>query len=116
MHEVDTYNSEQTPEVRKLFIHMGDILQELVPEATQGLSYAMPCFLYKGKGLMAVLVTKKFLSLYPYSGKTVATLEHELKDFECTTGSIHLSLEKPIPDSLLRKIIQTRVQEIDLKK
>jgi|BarGraNGADG00212_1021973.scaffolds.fasta_scaffold126066_2 uncharacterized protein YdhG (YjbR/CyaY superfamily) len=41
---------------------------EVVPEAEEGTSYAMPALLYRDKGLIATVRAKKFLSLYPYSG------------------------------------------------
>lgn len=41
------------------------IARETVPEAEEGMSYTMAALMYRGKGLIATLRTKKFLSLYP---------------------------------------------------
>ncbi|QIM16121.1 hypothetical protein G7067_06310 [Leucobacter insecticola] len=40
--------------------------REVVPEAEEGLSYAMPCLMYKGKGLIAVMNTRKHIGVYPF--------------------------------------------------
>ena len=91
------------------------IAAETVPEAVEGTSYAMAALLYRGKGLVATVKGKKFLSLYPYSGNVIARLGDALTDFETTSGSIHYSAEHPIPDDLLRRIIEARRAEIDEK-
>lgn len=91
------------------------IAREVVPEAEQGTSYGMPALVYRGKGLFSTLRAKKFLSLYPYSGAVLAGLAEELADFETTTGSVHYSAERPVPDDLLRRIVQRRRDEIDAR-
>ncbi|GAA3879320.1 hypothetical protein GCM10022381_22050 [Leifsonia kafniensis] len=91
------------------------IAREIVPEAEEGTSYAMAALLYRGKGLIAALRTTKFLSLYPFSGSVVAANLDVLADFETTSGSIHFSAEHQLPDSALRRIIQSRRTEIDAK-
>jgi len=64
-------------------------------QTEQGISYAMPALLYRGKGLIATVCVKKFLSLYPYSGAVFASVLHELGDFETTSGSIHYFVKPP---------------------
>jgi uncharacterized protein YdhG (YjbR/CyaY superfamily) len=91
------------------------VARELVPEAEEGTSYAMPALLYRGTGLIATLRAKKFLSLYPFSGAVVASVADELTGFETTSGSIHYSIEHQLPDAVLRRIVEARRAEIDAK-
>lgn len=91
------------------------VAAEVVPEATEGTSYAMAALIYRGKGLIATVRAKKFLSLYPYSGSVLADLAADLTDFETTSGSLHFSVEHPVPDELLRRIVELRRAEIDAK-
>jgi uncharacterized protein YdhG (YjbR/CyaY superfamily) len=91
------------------------IARDIVPEAEEGISYAMAALIYRGKGLIATVRTKKFLALYPYSGAVVAANLGALGDFETTSGSIHYSAEHQIPDATLRRIVQARRAEIDAK-
>jgi uncharacterized protein YdhG (YjbR/CyaY superfamily) len=93
--------------------HIYAIARDLVPESEEGTSYAMPALLYRGKGLIATLRAKNFLSLYPYSGAVVALVTDELTGFETTTGSIHYSTEHQLPDAVLRRIVEARRAEID---
>ena len=46
---------------------------EVVTEAEEGTSLGMAALIYRGKGLIATTRTKKFLSLYPYSGAVIAS-------------------------------------------
>ncbi|WP_395657467.1 iron chaperone [Nocardioides sp.] len=91
------------------------LAREVVPEAVEGTSYGMAALLYRGKGLVATVRTKKFLSLYPYSGNVVAALAADLTGFGTTSGSIHYSADHPLPDDLVRRIVETRRAEIDAK-
>jgi uncharacterized protein YdhG (YjbR/CyaY superfamily) len=87
----------------------------LVPEAEEGTSYAMAALIYRGKGLIAAVRAKTFLSVYPFSGAVIASSLDVLADFETTTGSIHFSVGQQLPDAALRRIVQARRAEIDAK-
>src|SRR6476620_6584398 len=89
------------------------VAREAVPEAEEGTSYGMAALLYRGKGLVATVRGKQFLSLYPYSGAVVSLLAEALEDFETTSGSIHYSAEHSLPDGRVREIVQARRAEID---
>jgi len=91
------------------------IAREVVPEAVEGTSYGMAALLLHGKGLIATVRAKHFLSLYPYSGQVLAKLSAELGDFETTSGSVHYSADHPLPEALLRRIVEERRNEIDAK-
>lgn len=91
------------------------VATEVVPEAVEGTSYGMAALVYRSKGLIATVRARKFLSLYPYSGAVLSDLAAELNDFETTSGSLHYSVEHPVPDDLLRRIVTRRRAEIDAK-
>ena len=91
------------------------IARDVVPEAVEGTSYAMPALLYRNKGLVATVRTKKYLSLYPYSGAVIAYVLDVLNDFETTSGSIHYSAQHQLPEAVVRRIVQARRAEIDAR-
>jgi uncharacterized protein YdhG (YjbR/CyaY superfamily) len=90
------------------------LAREVVPDAEEGTSYAMAALLYRGKGLIATVRAKKFLSLYPYSGAGTASVLEELSDFETTTGGIHYSADHQLPNAIVRRIVEARRAEIDV--
>jgi uncharacterized protein YdhG (YjbR/CyaY superfamily) len=118
MSSIDDYLTTVTPAEKAELERIRQIVQETVPGTEEGVSYGMPAYMYKGKAFLSAMVNKNFLSIYPFSGKTIDTLQDKLSDFECTSGSIHFSLEKTISEDLLKEIITTRLAEIEqsLKK
>ncbi len=114
MSVIDDYLSKLDQTKRPIVENMYSIIRKTVPTATEELSYGMPAFKYKGKGLIAIMANKNFLSLYPFG--SIERLGLDLSAYECTTGSIHFSVDTPIPDNLLRKIITARLQQIEADK
>ena len=113
MGEVGAYLSTVDGADRDALERVYAIAREVVPEAEEGTSYAMAALLYRGKGLVATVRAKKFLSLYPYSGAVIASVLETLSDFETTSGSIHYSAEHQLPDAIVRRIVEARRAEID---
>lgn len=111
MSVIDDYLATLDGPEKATLERMYNTVRQLVPDAAEELSYAMPAFKYKGKGLVAIMSTRKFLSLYPFGN--IENLGLDLSAFEGTKGSIHFTPEKPIPEGLLRKIIEARVRQID---
>jgi uncharacterized protein YdhG (YjbR/CyaY superfamily) len=110
---IDDYFATITPDQKAAFQQIREIVMQTVSPTEDGLSYAMPTILYKGKGLVSCMANKNFLSLYPFSGKVVDKLKEDLKGFETTTGSIHFSIKKPLSEELIKKIVSLRVAEIE---
>lgn len=115
MGTVGTYLSTIEGPDRAALERLYAIALELVPAAEEGTSYAMAALMYRGKGLIAAVQAKKFLSLYPFSGAVVAANLDVLTNFETTTGSIHFSVEHQLPDAAVRRIVQSRRAEIDAR-
>jgi uncharacterized protein YdhG (YjbR/CyaY superfamily) len=111
---IDDYIASLSGPKKAVIDHMYSIVRQVAPSATEEVSYAMPAFKYKSKGLVAIMANKNFLSLYPFG--SVYNLGVDVSAYECTSGSIHFSVEQPISDSLLRQIIIARMRQIDSAK
>ena len=112
MSVIDDYNATLSGNEKQIVEHMVGLVRQWYPDTTEELSYNLPTFKYKGKGLIAIVANKKFMSVYPFSGATTGELAELLKEYECTTGSIHFTTEHPIPDELLKIIVEQRVKAI----
>lgn len=86
---------------------------ELVPDAVEGVSYGMPALLYRDRGLVAVAVTAKGYSLYPFSGQVIATLAHELGEVTRTKGAVQFTDARPLPPGAFDALVLARRAEID---
>jgi uncharacterized protein YdhG (YjbR/CyaY superfamily) len=54
---------------------------------------------------------KNHCSFFPWDSKTVEQFKEELTGFKTSAGTIQFTPEKPIPNDLLKKIIERRIKE-----
>jgi uncharacterized protein YdhG (YjbR/CyaY superfamily) len=88
------------------------IAKEVVPDATETLSYGMPTMQYKGKSFLGFDAHTNHIGIYPFGGEEIEVFKDKLKDFGLSKGSIRVQYDKPIPESLLKEIIKHRIQRI----
>lgn len=91
--------------------HIRKIIQSVVPkEATEVISYGMPMFKYNGM-LVGYAAFKNHCSLFPTGSGVIEKYAKELKGYRTSRGTIQFPPDKPLPDSLIKKIVKTRVKE-----
>jgi uncharacterized protein YdhG (YjbR/CyaY superfamily) len=84
------------------------------PEATEGISYGIPTFKYKGM-LASFAAFSDHCSLFPGSGPTIE-FKNELKNFQTSKGTIRFAPNKPLPATLLKRLMKVRIAENERKK
>ncbi|MFZ3275830.1 MAG: DUF1801 domain-containing protein [Candidatus Sulfotelmatobacter sp.] len=84
------------------------------PEATEGISYGIPTFKYKGM-FASFAAFSDHCSLFPGAGPTIE-FKNELKNFQTSKGTIRFAPDKPLPAALLRKLVKARIAENERKK
>jgi len=90
------------------------IIKSLVPDAEETIRYMIP--VYKHKGLLVGYgASKNKCSFFVMSQDVLKEFEEEVKDFETTNVSIRFTLDKPIPNELITRIVMARVAENELK-
>lgn len=87
-------------------------IKSVCPEAVEVISYSMPAFKYKGRQLVGYAVAKERCSLYPWTNSIVVRLKDELEKFSTSKGTIRFTPQKPLPVSLIKKIVKIRMEEI----
>ncbi len=117
MGTIDDYLGTLDETDRAVIAHVYAVAGEGI-ETEQGMSYAMPALLYRGKALLSVMRTKKHLGLYPFSGRVpqvVAAALDPLADdgVERDKGTIRFQPEHPLPDDVIRQIVAARIAEIE---
>lgn len=79
-------------------------------EATETISYRIPAFKYKGI-LVWFAAFSDHCSLFP-TASVIAEFKDDLKRYSTSKGTIHFPLDKPLPVTLIKKIIKARVAQI----
>jgi uncharacterized protein YdhG (YjbR/CyaY superfamily) len=85
-------------------------IQAAAPKAEECIAWELPSFRLE-KFLVAFGAAKNHVSLYPMSGAIIKEFAAELKDFETSKGTIRFHPDKPIPATLVKKIVKARIKE-----
>ncbi len=80
------------------------------PKAEEMMNYGVPYYKYMGP-LICYGAYPKHLSLYAVSKKLLAFYAAELKPFKIVGTTVHFTPEKPIPLTLLKKIVKDRMKD-----
>jgi uncharacterized protein YdhG (YjbR/CyaY superfamily) len=97
---------------RSCLRHVIDIARQLLPEATEGMSYGMPALRLDGKPLIGVAAAAKHLSVFPFSPGVVDAVAARLDGYSLSKGTIRFTARHPIPDDVVEDIVRLRQAEI----
>lgn len=100
---------------RGILSGIADRARELLPDVTEGVSYAMPALLYRGRPLLAVRETARHLALYPYSGAVVTAVAPLLDPGSFSSGAIRFSAQRPLRGDAIDRVVLARRDEIDAR-
>lgn len=110
----DEYLSRVPEDKRKALENLRAVIKSIVIDAQEVISYQLPSFKYKYR-LVGFGITKNNCSFYVFSNTLLKRFKHELEGFDYSVGTIHFSPEKPLPESLVRKLVMERMIENDEK-
>jgi uncharacterized protein YdhG (YjbR/CyaY superfamily) len=102
------------PARSKLHQMRAAIRSAVPPEATEAISYRIPAFKYNGP-LLWYAAFSDHCSLFP-TAAVIAAFEKELKRYTISKGTIHFPVDKPLPATLIRKLVKARVAQKVQKK
>ena len=108
---IDEYLVDASPSSRALLQKLRETIHALVPEVEECISYGMPAFRYQGRIIAGFQATSKGCSYYPFSGTTLKTLAGDIEPYSKTKSALHFGLDKPLPASLVRKLLKARMAE-----
>lgn len=108
---VDEYLAGIPEPAQSTLKHIRKVIQSVVPkQTTEVISYRMPMFKYHGM-LVGYAAFKDHCSLFPTGSGVIEKFRKELKTYSTNRGTIRFPAEKPLPDSLIKKIVKARVAE-----
>lgn len=114
MGDVDSYlagltSGDERTELRRLH----RLISRHVPDVGQRTSYTMPCYTYRGVPVAAVMVRKKHIAWYPFSGTVLPRLAERLADYSHSAGTLRFTAATPPDDDLVTQLLDIRMREID---
>ncbi|MEW6059409.1 MAG: DUF1801 domain-containing protein [Actinomycetota bacterium] len=112
---VEEYLAALPERQRAALERLRETIKTAAPQATEGISYQMPAFKYRG-ALVAYAAFKDHCSFFPMSSKLIEMHKDELKGFETAKGTIRFQVDKPLPPALVRKIVKERIAQNEGRK
>ena len=106
--EVDAYIASFPKPAQAALEQLRQWIQKLAPEAQEQMSYRIACFKHHGV-LVGFGATENHCSFYACHATILDSFKEELKGFKYSGGTIHFAPEKPIPFSLVKKLVQQRI-------
>ncbi len=113
---IDEYIALLPKDVRDVLEELRKVIREAAPEAEEAISYGMPAFKLKGRGLVYFAAWKSHVGFYPGGPSAIEAFKKELAPFKRSKGTVQFPLDKPVPFDLVRKIVEFRVKENEAKK
>jgi len=106
---IEEYIYSAPAEVQEKLWQLHQAIKVAAPGAAEALKWSMPAYSYQ-KILVTFAVFKKHIGFYPMPS-AIKAFAKDLKDFKTAEGSVQFPLDKPLPISLIKKIVKFRVKE-----
>lgn len=109
---IDEYLAAVSADQRATLEKLRKTIRAAAPRVEECINYGIAAFRMNGECIAGFGASAKQCSYYPMSGSTVASLKDDLKNYKTTKGSVQFQPDKPLPATLVRKLIKTRIAEI----
>jgi uncharacterized protein YdhG (YjbR/CyaY superfamily) len=108
---VRAYLKTLTPEQRSAVQKLRETIAAAAPDADEGITYSMPGFLLDGKGFVAYAAFNDHFSFFPMSTRAIDAHRDELGSRVTGKGTVRFEYGRPLPTTLVKKLVRTRRSE-----
>ena len=106
---IEEYIYVSPADVQERLWKLHECIRTAAPNATEGLKWRMPSYSYL-KILVTFAVFKKHIGFYPMPS-AIKSFAKELKAYKTAEGSVQFPHDKPLPLTLIKKMVRFRVKE-----
>jgi uncharacterized protein YdhG (YjbR/CyaY superfamily) len=103
---IDEYLAQIDPAKRTALERLRKDILAVIPTAEECISYQLPGFRLDGRVLVWFGATARHCSFYP--GGVVEQFRDALAAYDTSKGTIRFDPERPLPASLVRKLVKAR--------
>jgi len=103
---IDEYHSSFPKNVQDILENLRKTIKQIAPQATETISYNIPTF----KNIVSYAAYKGHIGFYS-GAKSITVFKDELAKFKTSEGTIQFPIDKPLPLTLIKKIVKFRVDE-----
>ncbi|MFM6939540.1 MAG: iron chaperone [Rhodoluna sp.] len=110
--EVTAYINAQAEPKKSTLQAVRKAILEVEPGLEQAIAWNSPVFKFNGKYVAGLCAFKAHLTFSPQSAEVMAAHEKELAGYVISKNSFQFAIDKPLPKSLVSKLIKARLKEI----
>lgn len=107
---IDEYLAPLSEDKRATLEKLRRAIKSAAPKAEECIAYQIPTFRLDGKMLVSFGAAAKHCAFYP-GAYPVHTLRAELEAYDTNKGTIRFPVNKPLPATLVRKLVKARIAE-----
>jgi uncharacterized protein YdhG (YjbR/CyaY superfamily) len=108
--DVDDYLASVPTNMRAALQHLRRTIHAVAPEAEEVVSYRIPAFRQHGI-LVYYAAFKDHCSFFVGSTAVLRKFAAELKPFKAGRGTLQFTPQRPIPTTLVRRLVRARIAE-----
>ncbi len=109
LENIDDYIVDFPTDVQRILRKLRSAIKKAAPQAKETISYRIPTFTLRGY-LVHFAAFKDHVSLFPTSSP-MKTFKRALSPYKVSRGTIQFPLDRPLPLSLVGRIVKFRVKE-----
>jgi uncharacterized protein YdhG (YjbR/CyaY superfamily) len=107
---IDEYLAPLSSEKRAALEKLRRAIKSAAPKAEECISYQVPAFRLGGRMLVAFGAAANHCAFYP-GAFPVKAHKNELKAYSTSKGTIRFQADSPLPATLVRRLVKTRIAE-----
>jgi uncharacterized protein YdhG (YjbR/CyaY superfamily) len=108
--DIDTYLADVDADKRIALEKLRRDVRAAARGAEECISYGIPAFKLEGRLLVAFGAAAKHCSFYP-GAYPIEACKRDLKPYSLSKGTIRFPADKPLPATLVRKLVRARLAE-----
>lgn len=106
---IKAYIDAQPKDRQSILNEMYAIVKDKAPKAAEAIKYGMPTFVGR-RNIVHFAAMKKHLGFYP-APSAITQFGDELSAYSTSKGCVRFMYDKPLPKSLIAKMVKFRVME-----
>ena len=112
--QVRKYVSKLPPATRKRFKELADTIHKAARDGTDVISYGVPAIRVDGRILVWYAGWTNHIAMYPVSASDRAFATS--KGFKTAKGTVQFPLDDPLPVSLVKRLVKSRIAALKAAK
>jgi uncharacterized protein YdhG (YjbR/CyaY superfamily) len=109
---VEEYIAAQPEGVQAVLQRVRSTIRKAVPGAGEMISYQIPTYKVDGVAVLYFAGWRRHYSLYPATGRVLASFKDDLVPYEVNKSTIRFLLSEPVPVKLIERIAKFRAKEV----